>query len=42
MAAEAFKLLKTQYQDTFGNHLKLVKVRLYETPNSWTDAFDLI
>lgn len=42
MAAEAFKLLKAQYRDTFGNHLKLVRVRLYETPNSWTDAFDLV
>ncbi|MBF4990940.1 6-carboxytetrahydropterin synthase QueD [Methylophilus sp. QUAN] len=41
MAAEAFRLLKAQYRDTFGNHLKLMKVRLYETPNSWTDAFDL-
>ncbi len=40
MAAQAFKLLKNQYQDTFGNQLKLVRVRLYETPNSWTDAFD--
>lgn len=39
MAAEAFRLLKAQYTDTYGNHLKLVKVRLYETPNSWTDAF---
>lgn len=39
MAAEAFRLLQSQYQDTFGNQLKLVRVRLYETPNSWTDAF---
>mgnify|MGYP001205379966 FL=1 len=38
MAAEAFKILKTKYQDTFGNHLKLEKVRLYETPNNWADA----
>ncbi len=38
MAAEAFKILKSQYQDTYGNHLKLEKVRLYETPNSWADA----
>jgi len=38
MAAEAFKILKNQYQDTFGNHLKLEKVRLYETPNNWADA----
>ena len=38
MAAEAFKILKNQYQDTYGNHLKLERVRLYETPNSWADA----
>ncbi len=38
MAAEAFKLLRTQYKDTYGNQLKLERVRLYETPNSWTDA----
>ena len=38
MVAEAFKILKSQYQDTYGNHLKLEKVRLYETPNSWADA----
>lgn len=39
MAAEAFKILKNQYLDTYGNHLKLEKVRLYETPNNWADAF---
>ncbi|MDX1914451.1 MAG: 6-carboxytetrahydropterin synthase QueD [Methylophilus sp.] len=38
MASEAFKILKAQYKDTYGNHLKLERVRLYETPNSWTDA----
>ena len=38
MAAEAFKILKSEYQDTYGNHLKLERVRLYETPNSWADA----
>jgi 6-pyruvoyltetrahydropterin/6-carboxytetrahydropterin synthase len=38
MAAEAFRILKAQYKDSYGNHLKLVRVRLYETPNSWTDA----
>ncbi|HYN55521.1 MAG TPA: 6-carboxytetrahydropterin synthase QueD [Methylotenera sp.] len=38
MAAEAFKLLKSKYNDSYGNHLKLEKVRLYETPNSWADA----
>ena len=40
MAAEAFKILKNQYQDTYSNHLKLERVRLYETPNSWADAFN--
>ena len=40
MAAEAFKILKAQYQDIYGNHLKLERVRLYETPNSWADALD--
>jgi len=41
MAAEAFKLLSTAYQDTYGNHLKLERVRLYETPNSWADALGI-
>jgi 6-pyruvoyltetrahydropterin/6-carboxytetrahydropterin synthase len=38
MASEAFRLLKAQYKDVYGNHLTLERVRLYETPNSWTDA----
>ncbi len=38
MAAEAFRILKNQYKDTYGNHLQLERVRLYETPNSWADA----
>jgi 6-pyruvoyltetrahydropterin/6-carboxytetrahydropterin synthase len=38
MASEAFKLLKAQDKDSYGNHLTLERVRLYETPNSWTDA----
>lgn len=38
MAAEAFNILREQYKDTYGNHLKLERVRLYETPNSWADA----
>ena len=38
MAAEAFKILKSEYTDIYGNHLKLERVRLYETPNSWADA----
>lgn len=38
MAAEAFKILNRQYLDTYGNQLKLRRVRLYETPNNWADA----
>jgi 6-pyruvoyltetrahydropterin/6-carboxytetrahydropterin synthase len=30
--------LSMQSQDVYGNHLKLERVRLYETPNSWADA----
>jgi 6-pyruvoyltetrahydropterin/6-carboxytetrahydropterin synthase len=38
MAQEAFRILKSKYHDTYGNHLTLEKVRLYETPNNWADA----
>lgn len=38
MAAKAFHILQACYRDTYGNHLKLDRVRLYETPNSWVDA----
>jgi 6-pyruvoyltetrahydropterin/6-carboxytetrahydropterin synthase len=38
LAAEAFRILNSQYQDFYENHLKLERVRLYETPNNWADA----
>jgi len=38
MAKEAFRILQAEYRDTYSNHLKLERVRLYETPNSWVDA----
>jgi 6-pyruvoyltetrahydropterin/6-carboxytetrahydropterin synthase len=38
LASIAFRLLEPAYQDTFGNHLRLQRVRLYETPNCWADA----
>lgn len=38
IAQEAFRILKSKYHDTYGNHLTLEKVRLYETPNNWADA----
>lgn len=38
MAAEAFKILNPKYEDTYGNALKLKRIRLFETPNNWADA----
>ncbi|MEW5944093.1 MAG: 6-carboxytetrahydropterin synthase QueD [Pseudomonadota bacterium] len=38
LAAEAFRLLDPAYRDTYGNCLRLERVRLYETPNNWADA----
>ena len=38
LAAEAFRILDAAYLDTYGNQLKLARVRLYETPNNWADA----
>ena len=38
LATEAFRILDARYRDTYGNHLRLERVRLYETPNCWVDA----
>lgn len=38
LAQIAFELLDAVYRDTYGNQLKLQRVRLYETPNCWADA----
>jgi 6-pyruvoyltetrahydropterin/6-carboxytetrahydropterin synthase len=38
LAQLAFEILAPLYQDTYGNHLQLEQVRLYETPNCWADA----
>lgn len=38
LAGLAFRILDAAYQDTYGNHLRLEQVRLYETPNCWADA----
>jgi 6-pyruvoyltetrahydropterin/6-carboxytetrahydropterin synthase len=37
LAKVAFDLLLDAYRDNFGNHLRLERVRLYETPNNWAD-----
>jgi 6-pyruvoyltetrahydropterin/6-carboxytetrahydropterin synthase len=38
LADEAFRILDAAYLDTYGNQLRLQRVRLYETPNNWADA----
>jgi 6-pyruvoyltetrahydropterin/6-carboxytetrahydropterin synthase len=38
LASTAFRVLDQAYQDQYGHHLKLERVRLYETPNCWADA----
>ena len=38
LAEAAFRLLEPAYQGAFGKHLRLERVRLYETPNCWADA----
>jgi 6-pyruvoyltetrahydropterin/6-carboxytetrahydropterin synthase len=38
LAHAAFRILDRVYRDLYGNHLRLEKVRLFETPNCWADA----
>ena len=38
LARTAFRILDGVYRDTYGNHLRLEQVRLFETPNCWADA----
>lgn len=38
LVQKAFAILDAVYRDTYGNHLRLQQVRLYETPNCWADA----
>ncbi|MEI7843635.1 MAG: 6-carboxytetrahydropterin synthase QueD [Gallionellaceae bacterium] len=37
LAKVAFDLLDSAYHDSFGNNLKLARIRLFETPNNWVD-----
>jgi 6-pyruvoyltetrahydropterin/6-carboxytetrahydropterin synthase len=41
LAQTAFDVLKRAYDDRFGLHLRLERVRVYETPNCWADALRL-
>lgn len=34
----AFAILDPVYRDTYGNHLRLERLRLYETPNCWAEV----
>lgn len=38
LAQTAFAILDAVYRDTYGKHLRLKRLRLYETPNCWADA----
>ncbi|ANQ86277.1 6-pyruvoyl-tetrahydropterin synthase [Azoarcus olearius] len=38
LAALAFRILDPVYADSYGNQLRLERIRLYETPNCWADA----
>jgi 6-pyruvoyltetrahydropterin/6-carboxytetrahydropterin synthase len=38
LARIAFRTLDPVYRDTYGNKLRLERVRIYETPNCWADA----
>lgn len=38
LATIAFDMLDQAYQDSYGNHLRLEQIRLYETPSCWADA----
>jgi 6-pyruvoyltetrahydropterin/6-carboxytetrahydropterin synthase len=38
LAQLAFTILDAVYRDSYGNQLRLERVRLYETPNCWAEA----
>ena len=38
LAELAFGILNPAYQDTYGNHLRLERIRIFETPNNWADC----
>ena len=38
LAQVAFDILKPAYKDIYGNHLRLERIRIYETPNNWADC----
>jgi len=39
MALIALKILKDNFKKKYGNQIIPIKVRLFETPNNWADAY---
>ena len=39
MAEIALQILKEKFVEKFANKIKPIKVRIYETPNNWAEAF---
>lgn len=39
LAQKAFDILAPHYRSSYGNTLRLERVRIYETPNCWADSF---
>ena len=39
MALTALELLSNAFKNEFGDLIRPIKVRLYETPNNWADAW---
>jgi 6-pyruvoyltetrahydropterin/6-carboxytetrahydropterin synthase len=39
LARTAFEILDRVYQAAYGNLIRLERIRLFETPNCWADAF---
>lgn len=39
LSRQAFRQLAPHFQAQYGNALRLARVRLFETPNCWADAF---
>ena len=40
MAVTALELLSSAFNAEFGDSIRPIKVRLYETPNNWADALE--
>jgi 6-pyruvoyltetrahydropterin/6-carboxytetrahydropterin synthase len=41
MASEAYLTLSSELKNRFNHQLKIKQIRIYETPNSWADVFQI-